>query len=95
MRKIINCFLLSLFFALGALTLLWHNAAIADAATARRLAEERDELERITLMQEAAAIRFTLRELRARADALGFVPIERPRFVKREDEKPSLASRYE
>lgn len=77
---------------LGAFTLLSHNFAIRDEAAARRLAEERDELERVAMAREAALIRFTLSELRGRADALGFVSIENPRFVRRGSEALSFAA---
>lgn len=92
-RKIINSVFLCAIFALGVVTLLFHNAAIRDETLARRMEEKRDTLERVALSREAAYLHFSLLSLRNQALAMGFVPVSDPRFVRRGEEKPPLAIR--
>lgn len=92
-RKIANGVLFCAIFVLGAITLLLHNAAIRDATIARGTEEKRDTLERVALSREAAYIRFSLLSLRNQALEMGFVPVISTRFVRRGEDKPSLAIR--
>lgn len=92
-KTFFNGILFCVIFVLGAATLLLHNSAIRNASLTRRVEERRDMLERDVLSQEAAYLRFSLTSLRGQARELGFVLITDPRFVRRGEEKPSLAAR--
>lgn len=92
-RKIFTSVLFCAIFLLGIATLLLHNAAIRDKALARSTEEKRDMLERVVLSYEAAYLRFSLNSLRSNALEMGLVPITKPRFVHRGEEKQSLAVR--
>lgn len=92
-RNILNRILLCAIFMLGAATLLFHNAAIRDEVSARRIEEKRDERERAVLNREAAYLHFSLFSLRNHAREMGLVPITDPQFVRRGEEKPSFAAR--
>lgn len=80
-------------FACGVAILLFHNVAIRDETFARSAEEKRDMLERVVLSREAAYLHFSLLSLRNQAFAMGFVPINDPRFVRRGEKKLPLALR--